>query len=110
VVQLPLFGTQTELSLKPMWQEMGAKRVFDEGLTRMAGERYKLLDVKQCCMVEVNESGVVAAAATAAVADPFGVGPAPKTPKRFIANRPFIWWVRHHATGAILFMGRFVGG
>jgi serpin B len=108
VVQLPLFGTQTELSLKPMWEEMGASRVFAEGLTRVAAKPYRLRDVRHCCMVEVNESGVVAAAATAA--EPFGPGPAVRTPKRFIADRPFVWWIRHHATGAILFMGRFVGG
>ena len=53
--------------------------------------------------LEFNEEGTEAAAATA-------VGMAarsmPPPPKRFIADRPFIYILRHIETNTILFMGK----
>ena len=55
----------------------------------------------------VNEEGTEAAAATAAVflEDSLTIEPEPKT---FKADRPFIFLIREHATGMILFSGRVV--
>ncbi|MCX6857224.1 MAG: serpin family protein, partial [Verrucomicrobia bacterium] len=60
--------------------------------------------------IEVNELGAEAAAVTVA-AEPFG-SPSEKPKRRsalFVANRPFLWVIRHQPTGLILFMGRFAG-
>ena len=53
--------------------------------------------------VDVNEEGTEAAAATALV---FEAGAAPRTPILFKADHPFMFVIRHNATGSILFMGR----
>ena len=51
-------------------------------------------------VVEVNEEGTEAAAATA-------VGMRTTSmPPMFEVNRPFLFLIREHATGTILFIGR----
>jgi serine protease inhibitor len=60
--------------------------------------------------MEVNELGAEASATTTA-AEPFG-NPEDKPKRRsaiFVANHPFLWFIRHRPTGLILFMGRFAG-
>ena len=73
---------------------------------------YFISDISHEAMIEVNELGAEASAATSAATDPFG-GEPPGAPKRrkvsFIANHPFIWVLQHEATGLILFMGRYAG-
>jgi len=54
--------------------------------------------------VEVNEEGTEAAAATAVVVEKTAL---PRV-RRFIADHPFLFLIRHKKTGAILFMGRVV--
>ena len=53
--------------------------------------------------VDVNEEGTEAAAATAVV---MGAASEPRTPIAFKADHPFMFVIRHNATGSILFMGR----
>jgi serpin B len=60
-------------------------------------------------MIEVDEEGTVAAAATMLGADAAAADmPEPKV-KIFNANHPFIFMVRDTRTGLILFMGRYTG-
>ncbi|MDZ4404670.1 serpin family protein [Prosthecobacter sp.] len=114
-VMLPRFGYSTQLSLKALWQALGAKRLFQAGAADLSNGlsagNWFISDVSHEAMIEVNELGAEAAAATLGPRDPFGAAPNP--PKRrnvsFIANRPFIWVLRHQATGLILFMGRYAG-
>jgi serpin B len=111
-VMLPRFGYSTQLSLKALWQALGAKRLFEAGSADLSNGlstgQWFISDISHEAMIEVNELGAEAAAATAAPVDPFG-----ETPQRrkvsFIANRPFIWVLRHQATGLILFIGRYAG-
>lgn len=55
-------------------------------------------------VVEVNEKGTVAAAAT--FAEPFGGEP--EKPVYFRADRPFLFLIGLTKSGEILFMGRMV--
>ena len=113
---LPKFGYSTQLSLKGFWQGLGVKRLFEPGTADLSkglpSGGYFISDVSHEAMIEVNELGAEASAATSAPADPFGAAP-PGTPRRrkvsFIANHPFIWVLQHDATGLILFMGRYAG-
>lgn len=57
--------------------------------------------------IAVDEEGTEAAAATV-VMMPTGAIEAPKKPMPFVADHPFVFLIRHRATGAILFMGRLV--
>ena len=52
---------------------------------------------------EINEKGTEAAAATGVVVVMRTKMPSPKL---FLADRPFIFAIRHGPTNAILFMGR----
>jgi serpin B len=57
--------------------------------------------------IEVNETGSVAAAATAVtIIAATAMPPSPETIQLFRADRPFLFMIVHNATGSILFMGR----
>lgn len=53
--------------------------------------------------VEVNEEGTEAAAATGVIV----VERAAMVPTVFIADHPFLFFIRHNPTMSILFAGRF---
>lgn len=115
-VMLPRFAYSTQLSLKPLWQALGAKQLFQNGSADLAkgftGGRVFVSDISHEAVIEVNELGAVATAVTLAPTDPFGEAPSAPTKRRiasFVANHPFIWMLRHQATGLILFMGRYTG-
>ena len=55
--------------------------------------------------MEVNEKGTESAAATVA-AMPSCAAPSPTKPVTFIADHPFLFVIRHNATGTPLFVGR----
>jgi serpin B len=55
--------------------------------------------------VAVDEAGTEAAAATGAT---MGTVSIPPTAAEFVADRPFLFAIRHRPTGAILFLGRVV--
>jgi len=64
-------------------------------------------EVFQKAMIEVNEEGSEAAAATALLAG--GAPPScKKTIEEFILNRPFLWTIVHLETNVPLFHGKFV--
>lgn len=116
---VPRFSYSTRLSLKPLWEALGAKQVFAPGMADLStalkvGGTF-VSDVLHETTIEVNEKGAIASAATIPAADPFGeVDDRPRPPPRpsavpFVANRPFLWMLRHDVTDLILFMGRYAG-
>ena len=110
---LPRFSYSTRLSLTPMWQALGVKTAFTDtaDFKRMIPASPCLVsEVIHEAVIDVNELGAEATAATMAAAGPFGA--APPTKKRqavFRADRSFLWVISHRRTGCILFMGRFAG-
>ena len=113
---LPRFGFSTQVDLQGLWQAQGVSDAFDQTKADLSG----LIPQKPCWVnqvlheatIEVNEVGAEASAVAAAAADPFGPAEEQLKPRTaiFVANRPFLWLVRHKTTGLILFMGRFAGG
>ena len=59
--------------------------------------------IEHKAIIEVNEEGTVAAAASS-----FGMGATAVRPVEFIVNRPFILLIRDDRTGNILFMGKIL--
>ncbi|MEO8800645.1 MAG: serpin family protein, partial [Polyangiaceae bacterium] len=57
-------------------------------------------------MIEVDETGTVAAAVTAVMS--VGGGPPSASPPVFRADHPFLFFLRDKTTGAVLFAGRVV--
>jgi serpin B len=92
---------------------MGMKMAFDEKRADFSGiadlekamERIIIHALLHKTFVSVDEEGTEAAAATAVV---IRATAAPPKPVVFRADRPFIYLIRHRATGAILFLGRLV--
>lgn len=110
-VQLPRFkltwGTKNVI---PQLEQLGIHDAFTfpkADFSGMDGGRSLVISlVLHKAFVDVSEQGTEAAAATAVVAAPGGPPPAMQLPKDFKADRPFIFLIRHRASGAILFMGR----
>lgn len=101
-VQLPRFSIRADLELKKTLTQMGLKEVFSNGqFPRLTPEALSIDDVLHGAVLEVNEEGTVAAAATAVVMS----RKASMNP-RFQANHAFLFMLRDRQTGAILFMGR----
>ena len=113
-VMLPRFSFSTQVNLQGLWQALGVSDAFDQTKADLGGMILQkpcwLNQVLHEATIEVNELGAKVSAATAA-ADPFGPAAAKPKPRVnvFIANRPFLWLIRHQRTGLILFIGRFAG-
>ncbi|MDR3566082.1 MAG: serpin family protein [Negativicutes bacterium] len=107
-VLLPKFKFEARYGLSAILCQMGMKDAFSataadfSGITGRPG--LYISDVIHQAVIEVNEEGSEAAAATAvimAIKSSLG-SPIPV----FAADRPFVFLIRHKPTGSILFMGR----
>jgi serpin B len=107
-VRFPKFKTESRFSLKQTLSDMGMPDPFSESradLTGMTPKRPLFIDaVEHAALVEVDEKGTVAAAATSVSLGCAVVGPPP--PVTFHADHPFVFLIRDNHTGTILFLGR----
>lgn len=109
-VALPKFKLETTYALVPVLSAMGMPSAFDPGSADLTGftdspegSGLYITTIAHKAFVEVNEEGSEAAAATAVVGGFRGPAPAPAM---FIANRPFVFAIRHRESGQLLFLGR----
>ncbi len=108
MVSFPKFKMEASYSLADDLKNMGMSTVFDDQADFSAVTGYKDLRINQVIhktFIEVTEQGTEAAAATVVGMDA-GSAPRNDEPKYFIANRPFIFAIKHRTTGAVLFMGK----
>jgi serpin B len=108
-LSLPRFKTTSSFSLSRELKAMGMTDAFDGGLADFSGmttmEKLFIGEVLHKAYVDVNEEGTEAAAATAVLM--LGGAMPPRDPPVVVtANRPFLFLIRHTASGSILFMGR----
>ena len=104
-VFLPKFKLTQQFSLNDVLSKMGVSEMFVAGKADFSGITADSLYVSQVvhkAFIEVNEEGTEAAAATG-----IGVNALSLTPM-FNADHPFLFFIRHRDTGAILFMGRLL--
>lgn len=108
IVNLPKFKLEEESSLEEVLTKMGMRSLFEAtaaDLTGMSsGGGLYLSAVAHKAFVEVNEEGTEAAAATAGIANFCML-----REEYFIADHPFLFFIRHNPTNSILFLGRFRG-
>jgi serpin B len=111
LVSLPRFRAETGFNLEEVLSEMGMPRAFSNRaeFSGMTGDDTLKIDkVIHKAMIDVQEGGTEAAAATAVVM-------VQKTsidmeePKVFKADRPFLFFLKENEYNSILFMGRVVG-
>jgi serpin B len=109
---LPRFKAEYKADLIPPFKAAGMGLAFSDaadfsGMTgRPISERgLKIDQIVHRAVVEVEEQGTEAAAATAIVMVPTAAMP-PKEPEYFRVDRPFLFYLVDQKTGAILFQGR----
>jgi serpin B len=105
---MPKFKMTEQFRLKETLASLGMRTAFSNnadfsGITGSSG--LKIDNVIHKAFVAVDEKGTEAAAATAVVIAPTSA-PNVDKPIPFKADHPFLFVIRHNATGSILFMGR----
>jgi serpin B len=102
-IAMPKFGFASKVELKTALESLGITSAFVDDLadfSAMNGARNLHLErVVHRATISVDEAGAEATAATGVVV---GIRSAP----RFHVDRPFLFWIYDHITGAVLFMGR----
>lgn len=105
-LQFPRFEVQERLTLGETLQEMGIEAAFSEEADFDGIHPDLFLEaVVHEAVMEVDEEGTEAAAATAAG---MGITSQPPEPSEFVVDRPFFFYVYDRPTGAIVFATRVV--
>ncbi|NXA41732.1 PAI2 inhibitor, partial [Eudromia elegans] len=106
-VYLPRFTLEEKYNLKSTLSRMGIEDAFIESRADFTGMTKNsdlvLSQVFHKCYVEVNEEGTEAAAASSGVLASRSLG----ATIIFVADHPFLFFIRHNKTKCILFLGRF---
>ena len=105
-VFLPRFTLEESYDMEEFLRELGMTDAFEEARADFRGmsswRGLHLSKVIHKSLVEVTEEGTEAVAASEArIRRSLGVV------HHFYANRPFLFFIQHSRTGAILFYGRF---
>jgi serpin B len=107
LVYLPRFTVESGFGLGTTLAAMGMPLAFSDhaDFSGMNGKRdLSISAVLHKARVDVDEQGTEAAAATGVAVGVRAVRP--EEPPTFRADHPFVFFIRHNPTGAILFLGR----
>ena len=109
-LKLPRFTISQETSLNDIISKLGAPTMFTSGadFSNFASGNLSISKMLQKAKIEVSEEGTKASAVTMAMVAMTALRPEPRKVE-FHANRPFIYMITEHSTGAILFMGQYAG-
>lgn len=108
VIKIPKFTFSAATNLKTLLPKVGIKDIFKEGVANFSNlvnevnRRIYVSEARHKVVIDVNEKGTEAAGATALVVERRS-----KHQPRFVADHPFMFYIRHGSTGTILFMGHF---
>lgn len=103
IVQIPKFKLESELKLKNTLKTFGMESAFSASnadFSPMDIGNVFIQDVIHKAVIDVNEAGTTAAAATAVI-----IGQPSIPPTAFIVDRPFIYMIYDRENNTILFMG-----
>ncbi|XP_060773787.1 leukocyte elastase inhibitor-like [Neoarius graeffei] len=107
-VHLPKFKLEEQYSLTDTLNKMGMSSLFQASVADLTGMSSQgglfVSSVAHKAFVEVNEEGTEAAAATVVM-----IALCLAQEENFMADHPFLFFIRHNPTKSILFFGRFRG-
>ena len=107
-LKLPRIQTGTSLPLKDIMMELGMPTAFDPWSAEFpyfGNQNVCITTMFQKAVIDLDEEGTEAAAVTVIGAETTGI-PHYVT---FYANRPFFYIISEQSTGAIFFIGQYVG-
>ncbi|RZB41080.1 leukocyte elastase inhibitor-like, partial [Asbolus verrucosus] len=102
-VYLPRFSVKSDLTLNRVLDKMGIQDVFDEAtadLLNMFPHFLYISRLIQRAEIDVTEEGTVASAAAGATI----INKSP--PPKFLANKPFLYFIVNKPTKSIMFAGK----
>jgi serpin B len=108
---VPKFETRSSFQLNDPLIQLGMPLAFSDAadFSGMTGDRdLKISAVIHQAVIEIDESGTEAAAATAVVMARITSAGPPSEPFEIRVDRPFLYLIRDAQTGTIVFMGRLV--
>uniref|UniRef100_A0A3P8ULE5 Serpin family A member 10 n=1 Tax=Cynoglossus semilaevis TaxID=244447 RepID=A0A3P8ULE5_CYNSE len=104
-INMPKLKMEQSYSLHTLLPDMGMPSVFSNSanLTKLSkNQGLKVSEVLHKAVIEVDETGTTAAAATTIGITPYFL------PRTFYINRPFFFFIYHEETNCLLFMGRVI--
>ncbi|CAH1969250.1 unnamed protein product [Acanthoscelides obtectus] len=112
-IKLPKFSTQITLDLVSFLKEKGVKSLFNSSADLSGISLQKGLSVsslRQKVFINVTEKGVEAASATYGIMNKMlQTAKMPEEIEEFIADHPFLFFLREKQNNMIVFIGQFVG-
>jgi serpin B len=109
-LSLPKFSISSNLSLVPYLQKRGVETLFDAGSADLSGisaeKPLYVTGIIQKAVIDLDEEGTEAAAATAMTLGGMAATFRETPPLPLIFDRPFAYLLRDEMSGKILFMGR----
>lgn len=103
-IYLPKFSIISDLTINLILHQMGIKDLFsqtDANLLGMFNDYLHVSRILQRAEIQVDEEGTVASAAAGASLQ------FKSPPARFLANKPFAYFIYDKGSGGIVFAGKF---
>ena len=105
---LPKFETSTDMRLEDIMASLGMPNAFEGGygFNKFCNENVFIGMMKQTAKIKLDEEGSEASAVT--VIETRKDASVPKYAE-FVADRPFLYMISERSTGAIFFIGQYMG-
>lgn len=104
-IAIPKMKLETMFQANDMLKDIGMPSIFQPGNLKGITEGSYISNVFHKAVIEIDEAGTVAAAATCVVDDDECEADE-QEPKRFILDQPFYYFLLHRKSCAIVFMGQ----
>ena len=111
-VKLPRFESESDVKLEDIMSTLGMPNAFNPNLAEFPNFCNKptfISMMKQVAKIKLNEEGTEAAAITVIGMKNSSAGPSEPLHVSFHATRPFLYVISEQSTGAIFFIGKYVG-